>query len=102
VGFDRSLIGAYGHDDRSVAYAELRAILDIEAPERTAVCILADKEEIGSEGVSGMQSAAFECFMADLCETQGVALRHCLPRPSASPPTCATHMTQFPRGIGEA
>ena len=77
VGLDRSLIGAYGHDDRSCAYAELRAILDIEAPERTAVCILADKEEIGSEGVSGMQSEAFECFMADLCDTQGVALRHC-------------------------
>ena len=46
-------------------------------PERTAVCILADKEEIGSEGVSGMQSQAFDTFMSDLCETQGVALRRC-------------------------
>ena len=77
VGLDRSLIGAYGHDDRSCAYAELRAILDTEEPEHTAVCVLADKEEIGSEGVSGMQSQAFECFMADLCESQGVAMRHC-------------------------
>ena len=59
VGFDRSLIGSYGHDDRVCAYAELKAILDVEAPEKTAVCILADKEEIGSEGVSGMQSHAF-------------------------------------------
>ena len=77
VGFDRSLIGGYGHDDRVCAYAELKAIYETEAPERTAVCILADKEEIGSEGVSGMQSQAFDTFMADLCETQGVALRRC-------------------------
>ena len=61
IGFDRSMIGAYGQDDRVCAYAELRAILDLDgAPERTAVCILADKEEIGSDGVSGMQAQAFE------------------------------------------
>ena len=54
VGFDRSLIAGYGHDDRVCAYAELAAILETEKPEKTAVCILADKEEIGSEGVSGM------------------------------------------------
>ncbi len=46
-------------------------------PERTCVCLLCDKEEIGSEGVSGMQSEAFDTFMADLCESQGVALRRC-------------------------
>ncbi len=78
IGLDRSLIGGYGHDDRVCAFAELRAILDVEAPEKTCVCILADKEEIGSEGVSGMQSAAFDCFMEDLCQTQGVELRRCL------------------------
>ena len=77
VGFDRSMIGAYGQDDRSCAYAELRAIIDIGTPERTAVCILADKEEVGSDGVSGMQSAAFEGFMEDLCDSQSVKLRHC-------------------------
>lgn len=77
AGFDRSMIASYGHDDRSCAFAELRAILDISEPERTAVCILADKEEIGSDGVTGMQSAAFENFMADLCDSQGVKLRHC-------------------------
>lgn len=77
IGLDRSLIGSYGHDDRSCAYAELKAIFDIEDPETTAVCILADKEEIGSEGTSGMQSRAFECFVEDMCDTQGVALRHC-------------------------
>ena len=78
LGLDRSLIGGYGHDDRVCAYAEMAAICECELPERTAVCILADKEEIGSVGVSGMQSEAFEAFMADLCETQGVALRDCL------------------------
>ena len=77
VGFDRTMLGAYGQDDRSCAYAELRAILDIATPERTAVCILSDKEEVGSDGVSGMQSAVFECFMEDLCDSQGVKLRHC-------------------------
>ena len=77
IGLDRSLIGGYGHDDRVCAYAELRAILDLKTPNRTAVCILADKEEIGSEGVTGMKSRAFETFMEDLCESQGVALRRC-------------------------
>ena len=76
-GLDRSLIGGYGHDDRVCSYAELKAITKIGQPRRTAVCILADKEEIGSEGVSGMQSQAFECFIEDLCDTQGVKLRHC-------------------------
>lgn len=77
IGLDRSLIGGYGHDDRVCAYAELKAIFDVEAPERTCVCILADKEETGSDGVTGMQSAAFDCFMEDLCVAQGVDLRRC-------------------------
>ena len=78
IGLDRSLIGGYGHDDRVCAYAELKAILDLEeAPEKTCVCILADKEETGSDGVSGMQSSAFECFMEELCESQNVPLRRC-------------------------
>ena len=78
IGLDRSLIGGYGHDDRVCAWAELRALFDIRNPRRTCVCILADKEETGSDGVSGMQSAAFDCFMDDLCDAQGVALRRCL------------------------
>ena len=77
IGFDRSMIGAYGHDDRVCSYASLAALLELDVPERTAVCMLADKEEIGSEGVSGMQSAAFDTFMEDLCEAQGVAVREC-------------------------
>ena len=77
IGFDRSLIGAYGHDDRVCAYAELAAILQLDMPEKTAVCIFADKEEIGSEGVSGMQSEAFEHFMKTLCGMQSVELTDC-------------------------
>ncbi len=78
VGFDRSLLGAYGQDDRACSYAGLAALFAIEGtPGRTAVCMLADKEEIGSEGVSGMKSAAFDTFMSDLCEAQGVSLKSC-------------------------
>ena len=78
IGFDRSLIGAYGHDDRVCGYAGLKALLDLEGvPVRTAVCVLADKEEIGSEGVTGMKSAAFDTFMSDLCDAQRVALKTC-------------------------
>ncbi len=77
VGLDRSLIAGYGHDDRVCAYAELAAILEQDKPEKTAICILADKEEIGSEGVSGMKSRAFERFVGDLCDTQKVKLEHC-------------------------
>ncbi len=77
IGLDRSMIGAYGHDDRVCAYAALRALLDIGTPERTAVCVLADKEEVGSMGVTGMQTAAFDTFMEDLCQGQGVPVRAC-------------------------
>ncbi|NCC67876.1 MAG: aminopeptidase [Clostridia bacterium] len=77
VGIDRSLIAGYGHDDRVCAYAELAAILETKNPAKTTVCILADKEEIGSEGVSGMKSRAFERFMGDLCDSQGAKLSHC-------------------------
>ena len=77
IGLDGSLIGAYGHDDRVCSYAALKALLELEIPTKTAVCMLADKEEIGSMGVTGMQSAFFDTFMEDLCESQGVALRVC-------------------------
>ena len=77
VGLDRSLIGAYGHDDRVCAYAEMEALFTIGTPDKTAVCVLADKEEIGSVGISGMQSQVFEYFMGILCDAQGVKLSHC-------------------------
>ena len=77
VGLDRSLIAAYGHDDRVCVYAELEALFNIGTPTKTAVCILADKEEIGSVGISGMQSQFFEHFMGGLCDAQGVKLTDC-------------------------
>ena len=77
IGLDRSLIGGYGHDDRVCAFAELKALFEVEEPRRTCVCILADKEETGSDGVSGMQSMSFECFMEDLCDEQCVDVRRC-------------------------
>ena len=77
VGLDRSLLGAYGHDDRVCAYAEMEPLFEMGIPTHTAVCVLADKEEIGSVGISGMQSQAFEYFMEILCAGQGVSLTQC-------------------------
>ena len=77
VGFDRSLIAAYGHDDRVCAFASFKPLLELGVPAKTAVCVLADKEEVGSNGISGMQSDYFETFMADLCEATGATLRRC-------------------------
>lgn len=77
LGFDRSMIGGYGHDDRVCAYAELKALMEVKDPEYACICLFADKEESGSMGVTGMQSRAFESFMTDLCESRGVALRRC-------------------------
>ena len=72
------MIAAYGHDDRSCSFAALDALLRLEeTPEYTAVCCLADKEEIGSMGISGMQSQAFEYFMERLCRGQNVSLMDC-------------------------
>ena len=77
VGLDRSLLAAYGHDDRVCAYAEIVPLLEMGVPSKTAVCILADKEEIGSVGISGMKCRYFETFMQDLCDSQGVSLYRC-------------------------
>jgi len=84
VGLDRSLMGAYGHDDRVCAYAQIDALLSIGTPKHTAVCILADKEEIGSVGVSGMLSQAFDTFMQDLCDATGASLNRCFENSSVS------------------
>ena len=78
LGFDRSMIAAFGHDDRSCSFAALDALLSLtEIPEYTAVCCLADKEEIGSMGISGMESQAFEYFMDCLCDGQDGKLMEC-------------------------
>lgn len=81
IGFDRSFVGAYGHDDRVCSYSAATALLDVqETPACTSMCLLVDKEEIGSDGVTGMQSAAFDTFVADLCRAQGVLPEACFER----------------------
>ncbi len=72
AGLDRSMIMAYGQDDRVCAFTSLRAILDIEKVEKTACCILVDKEEIGSVGATGMESRFFENTVAELLDRMGV------------------------------
>ena len=77
VGLDRSMLGAYGHDDRVCGYTCLAPLLTLDTPRHTAVCLLADKEEIGSVGVTGMQSRAFETFIHDLCHGTRTSLYRC-------------------------
>lgn len=72
IGFDRSLIGSYGHDDRVCAYPAAEAIFNIENPEYTAITVLTDKEEIGSDGNTGLNSSYFKYFVADLAWTQNI------------------------------
>ena len=76
VGLDRSMVGSYGHDDRVCAYPAVTALLAQQLPERTAVAVLADKEEIGSDGNTGMQSAFLMHFIDDLAEMFGQKGRH--------------------------
>lgn len=78
IGFDRSLIGAYGHDDRVCAYPGVQGIFDTEVPEHTAVMVLADKEEIGSMGNTGLESRFLSYFIEDLAEMEGLKGRHVL------------------------
>lgn len=72
IGLDRSLIGAYGQDDRVCAYPALSAILEISAPEKTAIAILADKEEIGSMGNTGLESDFLRYVVGDIAKMQKV------------------------------
>ena len=82
AGFDRSMILGYGQDDRVCAYTSLKAMLEIGQTDRTACCILVDKEEIGSVGATGMQSRFFENTVAELLDLCGeyseLNLRRCL------------------------
>ena len=71
VGFDRSMVGGYGHDDRVDAYPALMAEIETKKPAYTTVCVLTDKEEIGSDGVTGMQSMYVFHFMQLLCRAAG-------------------------------
>ena len=70
-GFDRSMIMGYGHDDRVCAYPSFRAMLEIDVPEYTSVCLLVDKEEVGSIGATGMHSKFFENCVAEVMNLAG-------------------------------
>ena len=83
IGFDRSLVGAYGQDDRSCTFAAFKGIMDIDIPDSTSVVVLADKEEIGSDGNTGMQSMFFRYFLADLAAQDGMKTRHVLAKSKA-------------------
>ncbi len=82
LGLDRSMVLAYGHDDRVCAYTSLIAMLEMDKVERTSCCLLVDKEEIGSVGASGMQSRFFENMVAELLHAIGgyspLSSRRCL------------------------
>lgn len=79
VGLDRSMVGAYGHDDRVCAYPSLMAVLDYNGvPQNTVMTVLADKEETGSDGNTGMKSAFFMYFVADLAKMDNVDYKHVL------------------------
>ena len=80
IGFDRGLIGGYGHDDRVCAYPAMEALLALDVPEYTCLTVLADKEEVGSDGNTGLSSSFFRHFVEDLAEMQGVKARHVLPK----------------------
>lgn len=69
VGIDRSLVGAYGQDDRVCSYAAIKAIFELENVERTSICYLSDKEETGSSGNTGAESNLFEYFISELCNS---------------------------------
>lgn len=72
LGFDSSMVAAYGQDDKVCAYTSLKALMEIENQKNTAVCILSDKEEIGSMGNTGMESHTFDFFMSEILNKLGV------------------------------
>lgn len=78
IGFDRSMIGAYGHDDRVCAYPALIAALRVKNPENTILTVLADREEIGSDGNTGMNSQFMHYFISDLARAEGLEPQHVL------------------------
>ena len=88
LGLDRSMIAGYGQDDRVCAYTALRAILDMKKPKKTAVCLLVDKEEIGSMGATGMQSRHFENVLAKVCAKTVKSYSDLILRESLQNSTC--------------
>lgn len=80
IGFDRSMIGGYGQDDRVCAYPSLIAALEYKGQEHTLVTVLTDKEETGSDGNTGLNSAYLKHFIEDIAKQQGIEGRDVLRR----------------------
>ncbi len=72
MGFDESMVAGYGQDDKICVYTSLTALMNVQNPKKTAVCIIADKEEIGSMGNTGMESHVFEMFISEILNKLGV------------------------------
>jgi len=72
MGFDSSMVAGYGQDDKICVYASLTALMKIDNPKKTAVCIISDKEEIGSMGNTGMESHVFDTFIAEILNKMGI------------------------------
>ena len=72
MGFDSSMVAAYGQDDKVCVYTALTALLNLERPATTAVCIISDKEEIGSMGNTGMESHVFDTFISQILNKLGI------------------------------
>ncbi len=88
VGFDHGLVAGYGQDDRVCAYTALRSLLEVEQPERTGLVLLADKEEVGSMGNTGMQSVFFENFIAGIIAMSSGAYRDLMVRTALANSRC--------------
>ena len=71
LGFDYGMVAAYGQDDKVCSYTALKALMEIDKPQKTAICILSDKEEIGSMGNTGMESHVFDYFVSELLNKTG-------------------------------
>ncbi len=72
IGFDKSMIGGYAHDDRSCVYSCVEALFSCDIPDKTAIAVLTDKEEVGSDGNTGMQSNFVSYFISDLADSEGI------------------------------
>lgn len=102
VGFDRGMIGGPGQDDRVCAYTAMTAVFDIKSPKKTAVCLLVDKEEVGSMGNTGMKSRFFENTLAEICalikdDYNDLTLRRCLSASKClSADVCAAFDPNYP------
>lgn len=72
IGFDKSMVGGYGQDDRSCAYSCVEALFGCDIPNETAIVVLTDKEEVGSDGNTGMQSNFVQYFISDLADMEGI------------------------------